>query len=185
MTGRLLPIIGILIAIGLFFGYINPTYTGPVAEARAQVREYDRALRAAAEFERKENELLAERSSIPEDDLERIEAFLPAGVDNVQLILDLDALASRSGVTLSGFDVAPPPTEEEQAADLTTFDQTDSPIRSLTLSVSASGTYAAFRTFLDGIEHSLRLLDVVSLSITDSATGVYTYEMTFRIYWLP
>ena len=49
---------------------------------------------------------------------------------------------------------------------------------------SGTGTYAAFRAFLDSAERSLRPLDLMNLSITTSANGVHTYEMTFRLYWL-
>ena len=40
------------------------------------------------------------------------------------------------------------------------------------------------KSFVDGIESSLRMLDIVSVSVTDSANGVYTYNMTIRLYWL-
>ena len=181
---RLLPVVGILIAVGLFLGYINPTYTGPVAEARAKIKSYDTALQAAEDFTEKENTLRADKNAIPEEQLERLESMLPDGVDNVQLILDLDALANRTGVTLSGFDVEK--VTERAESTLTGADQLfgEKPSDSLTLTVTAAGTYGAFRAFLEGVEHSLRLLDLVGLQITDSATGVYTYTMTFHIYWL-
>lgn len=187
MTSRFLPIVGILIAFGLFFGYIHPTYTGPVAEQRAQIRSYNTALQAAQMFTAKESELLSEQNAISEESLARLEAMLPNGVDNVQLILDLDALANRTGVRLSNFDVAPTIDDDEVESGLTgnRISLTgERPAESLTLAVSATGSYAAFRTFLEGTERSLRLLDLVGLEVRDSATGVYTYDMVFRIYWL-
>ncbi len=182
---RFLPIVGILIALGLFVGYIHPTYTGDVAAARAQVKSYDNALAAARAFAEKEGELLSEKSALPEEQLARLQTFLPDGVDNVQLILDLDALATRSGLKLSNFDVAAPDLNQESELTGNRLPLvSEKPAESLTLSVSATGTYGAFRAFLDGAEHSLRLLDLIGLEIRDSATGVYTYSMVFRIYWL-
>ena len=35
-----------------------------------------------------------------------------------------------------------------------------------------------------GIEKSLRLLDVQDLVVKGSDTGVYTYQMHIRFYWL-
>lgn len=179
MMNRLVPVVLLLAAFGLFFGYIHPTYTDTIASARAEIRSYESALAAAEAFSRKESELLAERNAIPGDGLARIEAFLPDGVDNVQLIVDLNALADRSGVRLSDFDVAAP---EEGGDD--SFGTPASPVDSLLLSVSAAGTYDAFRTFIEAAERSLRLLDVVELSVDDAPTGVYTYVLTFRMYWL-
>lgn len=183
MIPRLLPFVTILIAIGIFFGYINPTYTGEVARLRAEIESYDNALKAAADFKDKQNELKEERAKISDSDIERLEAYLPDGVDNVQLILDLDALANRSGVKLSDFEIDVPDGSEEGGgpAGLPLAAET---VESITLGVSATGTYPSFRTFLEGVEKSLRPLDLVALEITDSETGVYTYNMIFAIYWL-
>lgn len=181
MMSRILPVLLVLIAIGLFFGYINPTYTGSVATLRTQIDSYDGALKAAAAFNQKEQQIQLERSSISPENLERIESFLPDGVDNVQLILDLNSLAGRSGLTLSNFDIGAP--KAATGGDKLSL-ASESPVESLDLSVSATGSYGAMKSFLQGAEWSLRPLDLVNLTLSDSRTGVYTYDMTFRIYWL-
>jgi Tfp pilus assembly protein PilO len=189
MISRLIPIILVLAAAGLFFGYVQPTYSGSIATLTAENKDLDTALQAAKEFEAKEVELTKERSAIPADRLARLEAALPDSVDNVQLIVDLNSLAARSGVQLSQFDISKQEDAQPGAAVVTGAPTepvlTDGePTESLELSVSATGTYAAFRTFLDGVEKSLRPLDVVELSVQDGETGVYTYDVTFRLYWL-
>ena len=180
---RLLPVVGILIALGLFFGYINPTMNGPIAAAQTEIQGYDNALAAAERFKEKQASLEAERIAMPPESLVRLEMFLPDGVDNVQLILDLDALASRTGMTLSNFDTTEIEGESEAASD-GIVNPSGAPLDSIELTTSGKGTYAAFRTFLDATEESLRPLDLVSLDIKTSANGVHTYDMTFRLYWL-
>lgn len=187
MMSRLIPILFILAAAGLFFGYIQPTYTGSVAALQSEIDEIDTALSAAQQFKTKEVQLKAERESLSAEQLARLETFLPDNVDNVQLIVDLNSLAARSGVTLSQFDISEQedtegaqPAGDSGTALTLSSDMTDS----IELSVSATGTYAAFRTFLAGIEKSLRPLDVVELTVGDSETGVYTYDLTLRLYWL-
>ncbi len=185
---RLLPFIFVLIAGAIFMGYIHPTITGSVAETNAEIQSYDSALKAAARFEAKQAELAAARAALPPDGVARLEGFLPDGVDNVQLIFDLDALASRTGVKLSEFTTSEsnkPATgfAVDQASENSVY-ESSSPYDSLDLSMSATGSYAAFRAFLTGAETSLRPLDLVELSLNDSSTGVYTYDMTFRLYWL-
>lgn len=182
MTSRIIPVLLVLIAVGLFFGYVHPTYGENVAALRAEIRGYDAALRAANAFAEKEAYIARERASIPESDLARLSAFLPDGVDNVQLILDLNALATRSGLTLSDFDVVENRASDSGSAMFAL--ESDSPVDSIDLSLTAVGTYASFKAFLAGTERSLRLLDLVELTIDDSETGVYAYGMTFRIYWL-
>ncbi len=188
---RLIPFIAIIIAIAAFFLYIRPTFTGPIHETREQIKNYDNALAAADRFQMKEAQLAQAKSQIPVESLARLSEFLPDGVDNVQLILDMDALAARSGVTLSEFDVKNTDgTSGTGGTGSTSTAQaglsliSSSPVDSLNLTFKATGTYSAFRTFLGGIENSLRPLDVVSLDVDDSATGVYTYTVAVRIYWL-
>jgi hypothetical protein len=191
MISRLIPILALLLAVGLFFGYINPTYTGQIADAKAQIASYNNALAAAAQFNQKENQLIAEQNQIPAASIQRVESYLPDGVDNVQLILDLNSLASASGIALSNFTVTEGANNTSSSSPTSSTGTVvpalngTSPVNSLDLSVSATGTYSAFRTFLGAVEQSLRPMDVMSLSLEDSATGVYTYQITFRIYWLP
>ncbi len=182
-----MPIVLILLAIGIFVGYINPIYTGKILPLQAQIKQYNSTLAAAADFNKKEAELATARNAIPADAIARLEAYLPDGVDNVQLILDLNALAAKSGVQLSNFDVkssAAVTSATNQSTGAVPLDSASKPTDSIDVTVSATGTYSAFRAFLDGIERSLRPMDVIQLSLTDSATGVYTYSLTFRIYWM-
>lgn len=185
MMGRILPVLILIGAVGLFFGFVQPAYTGEIAERRLTVQGFDNALAAADLYKEREAALKREQEAIPLDDRSRIQAFLPDGVDNVQLIVDLNALASRSGIRLSNFNVETPDEEAEPAAGrIAGQSELDGLVESLDITVRGVGTYSAFRTFLDGVEHSLRMMDLTNLSIADSETGVYSYDMTFRIYWL-
>ena len=61
---------------------------------------------------------------------------------------------------------------------------------SLTLKFSTSGTYNNFKDFLHGLEASLRIVDLVSLSltpqngVTPAGENVYLYDIILRTYWL-
>ncbi len=187
---RILPIILVIIAIGLFIGYVHPTYTKSIDALSTEIKGYDDVLLSAKQFKEKQSQLSSQKSSIAPDQLARLEAFLPDSVDNVQLILDLNALASRSGVQLSNLDVSLPDASAPAASVNGALAlQQESPVESLEVSVSAFGTYSAFRAFLAGIENSLRPLDIVDLSIKDSSvasvgSAFHSYDITFRIYWL-
>lgn len=185
---RLLPFIALIFAGALMLGYIMPTYKGSIAESNTRIKSYESALAAAKKFGEKEGQLEQQRAAISPADLARLEAFLPDGVDNVQLILDLDALAARSNMTLSSFDIdASKVANGNGSTDASALAlSSGSPIDSLELTVTASGTYAQFRSFLAGIEQSLRPMDVVSIAVADGGTtnGSHKYTMTIRIYWL-
>lgn len=204
---RIIPLLLVVGAVGLFIGYTQPAFSGSVASLKEEIRGFDTALLAAEQFRQKQAQLTQQRAALSQEQLARLEAFLPDSVDNVQLIVDLNSLAARSGVQLSQFDIAESSGGTDSASSATTAQapqavmpgagaapltsantalalRSSEPTDSLELSVSATGSYASFRTFLAGVEQSLRPLDVIELSVQDSDTGVYTYDITFRLYWL-
>lgn len=190
MNNRLLPILVLILALGVFAGYVNPTWTGEVAEIKDAIAANDDAIAAARSYLTREEELLKKRDAMDQNDLAKLSAMLPDGVDNVGLILALNALAARSGLALSNIDVSQP-----AAADTANASQGFSAsggsgfggithTGSVDLSLTATGSYEAFQRFLTGVERSERLLDVRSISVQGTNTGLYTYQMTIRFYWL-
>jgi len=188
IVSRILPALLITIAIGIFMGYTNPTYTNEILPLKAQIKEYTKALAAADEFKKKEAQLANERNAIPADSIARLQSFLPDGVDNIQMIIDMNALAARSGVELSNVDVSssagrgPANSSSKSSGQLPLSGA--APVQSLDFSLNVTGTYSAFRTYLNALEKSLRPIDISSISLGVSQTGVYTYTLGARIYWL-
>jgi Tfp pilus assembly protein PilO len=186
MMTRILPFAALVLAAAIILGYIVPTYKNSIVGAQAQIQSYQNALTAAQSFSAKEADLEQQRAGISADNLARLTSFLPDGVNNVQLILDLDGLAARSGMVLSNFDIdVNSVSNGTDSSDPTALAlQSSSPIDSVQLTVETTGSYAQFRTFLSGLEQSLRPLDVTDLTVTPSDTGNYKYDLTIRIYWL-
>lgn len=189
MNSRILPVLALLVAILIFFGYVNPTWGGSIAAQNAAIDSDNRALQAASDYTARQNELASERNAIDPNALARLGVFLPDSVDNVRLILDLNSLAARSGLALTSIDVANSDKASSSgpsaASAVSAVSATgESPVGSVDLSLAANGSYAALQTFLAGVESSARLLDVTDLTVKGSDTGVYTYQMTIRLYWL-
>jgi Tfp pilus assembly protein PilO len=176
MTPRLLPAIGFVLALAIFFLYVSPTYSGSIAETKAAISRIDSALDAAKNFKEKENQLASAKNAISEENLSKLDAFLPTSVDNVRVILDLTALASRTGLQLSSINVNQP--------SINTTDSAPPPVGYIDLLIQAVGTYQSFHAFMAGVEQSARLLDPVQILITGSETGAYLYSMSVRLYWL-
>lgn len=179
MNIRILPILALLAAIGIFFWYVNPTWTVSIAATKAAIASDNEALIAADAFVAQQNQLIAARDAIDPADLVRLAALLPDSVDNVGLILDLNALAARSGVSLSNIDVA-----SDTAPSASVPTSRTNPLSSVDLALTVIGSYQGFQAFLSGVEKSQRLLDVRDITIKGSDTGVYNYQMKLRLYWL-
>ncbi|HEY4522845.1 MAG TPA: hypothetical protein VJK73_00525 [Candidatus Paceibacterota bacterium] len=182
MTSRLLPFLALVAAVGIFFAYVNPLWNGAIAQAKAAIAEDDRALASAAQYVKRQNELAAQASAIDPVALARLETYLPDSVDNVGLVLDLHALADRSGLSLESVDVAGG--SSGASASLAAGTAAADPVGTIDLTLAATGTYEDLNTFLAGVELSARLLDMRELSVAGSDTGVYDYTMTLRLYWL-
>lgn len=185
MNSRIPPLVALVVAIGIFFGYVSPAWSGSITAAKNAIAFDNQALDAASQYAKQQDELASERNDIDPANLARLATFLPDSVDNVGLILDMNALASRSGLSLSNIDVKIGSTNGMKSPAEQTFSTARAdPVGSIDLSLSAIGTYAAFHSFLAGIERSARLLDVRNISVKGSDTGVYSYGMTLRLYWL-
>jgi Tfp pilus assembly protein PilO len=184
MNSRILPIIALSVAIGIFFAYVNPAWSGSIADTRAAIELDDSALASADEYIAKQNTLASERSKIDPNNLERLTTFLPDSVNNVGLILDINALAARSGLSLASIDVAAVDSGAKNSAPGALPTAILNQVGSINLSLSALGTFSAFQAFLSGLERSARLLDVQDITVKGSDTGVYTYQVTLRLYWL-
>jgi hypothetical protein len=173
-----MPFVFLALALAIAVLYIRPELTGTVENLRAQIGIDDQALAAAGRYDAREADLASQRNAIPADELDRLQAYVPDSVDTVRVVIDLNALAARTGVSLSDFAVAN--ASSAASGSLTNSALTDS----VDLSLTVTGTYGSFRTFLQGLETSLRPYDVVDIGVKSSATGVYTYALTLRTYSL-
>lgn len=186
MNDRIIPLLAFLVGLGIFFSYVQPTWSGTVAETKVAIAAADQALAAASAYVSQQNVLVAAQNAIEPANLERLGTFLPDSVDNVGLILDLNALAARSGLSLSNIDVstnAAAFAASSLAPGALPAARTN-PVGSIDLSLSAVGTYSALQEFLAGVEKSQRILDIRDIVVKGSDTGVYNYQMKIRLFWL-
>lgn len=182
MNNNITPTIALVAAALILFFYVSPTWSDSIASRKATIASDDKALAAAITYATQQNQLAAARNAIDPDNLSRLATFLPSSVDNVGLILNLNALAARSGLALSNIDVLTNSVVSKPNAG--TAPAMTNPVGSVNLTLSAIGTYTALQTFLRGVERSERLLDVRELVVKGSDTGVYTYQMKITLYWL-
>ncbi len=206
----IIAIVGVVLAGSIFFVYTKPAYDNSQT-VRESIAENNAALDKAAELQKLRQTLLARFNTFNPADIERLQKLLPDHVDNVRLILDLDKLAERHGLALQNVDVS---SSQKQTAKSQTalgaIGSSNQKYDSLTLTFSTVATYRDFVTFLSNLESSLRIVDLVSLTVAPAGGGAtavrsatnpfptaavtpvnsrssepfYTYNMTLRTYWL-
>jgi len=189
MLKTLISLICLVAAGGVFFMFTQPKYD-EVQAINAQIAQYDEALTKAAELQRLKQTLLSRYNTFDPVKMERLQKLLPDHVDNVRLILDLDSLAGRHGMALQN--VAVSSAESAQAGQAAVGAVGASKLKhdSLTIKFMTQGTYKTFMAFLSDLESSLRIVDLVALSIAQSGQSsannepLYTFDITLRTYWL-
>jgi Tfp pilus assembly protein PilO len=174
----------------IFFVYTKPTYDS-VRTTRAEMSQYDEALQKAAELQQLKQTLLSRYNAFNPNDVDRIQKLLPDHVDNVRLILDLDSIASRNGMAIQNVVVSNPVSVQGAQTAIGSLGSSKQKYDSVTLSFSTQGPYETFLQFLTDLETSLRIVDLVSLTLTSGAAptekgqpSVYGYDVTIRTYWL-
>jgi len=176
----LLPVLFVVIAGGIFFGFIDPTFSR-LKDIRAEEVQFDQALTRSKELQQVRDQLLSRYNTFSANDLDRLEKMLPDNIDNVRLVLDFDAIASRYGMRLRN--IALEKTSDIRASQ-GRVGAGDSAYQSVVLSFSVTGGYDSFRSFLEDLEQSLRLVDVSSISFGASPSGLYDYSVSINTYWL-
>lgn len=178
MTRFILPIIFIVVALGLFFGYVDATYTN-VQELREEENRFAEALDKSKELQQVKERLLSKYNSFPTSELERLEKLLPDNVDNVRLVLDLDDIASQHDMRVRNVAIG---SVSEPGGGV--VGPENKAYRSLVLSFSTTATYGDFIRFVNDLESSLRLVDLVNVTFNAPIGDVYDYQVSVRTYWL-
>lgn len=183
------PIILILTSVGLFFGYINPTYTAmtgsadiaskSIQELQSEENDYKDALNKTREIELVRGGLLSKFNALKDSDKEKIAKLLPDHIDSVRLIIDMNNIAAKYGMSLTNLVLTAsgvlPVVKATTAGNATptaggatgapTFVGPDErQYDSIKLGFTVTGTYDNFIQFLKEIEESLRVVDITSLS---------------------
>jgi Tfp pilus assembly protein PilO len=169
----------IVISIIIFIVVVIPRYNA-IKELRVERAQLVSAVSSGADLRVRRDELTRKYNSIPGPSLAKLRSMLPDSIDNVKLILELDALSRTYGLPIQNVRVRE---TEESSAGAT--QNTDSRYGITRLEITVEGRYDRFRSFLADVEKSLRLIDIESVVFTapENETN-YTYIITLRTYWL-
>lgn len=195
-------ILFIVISVVLFFTIINPLY-GEVKQMRTDVATYNVALNNSTELQKTRDSLIDLYKNIKAEDKERLAHFLPSTIDNIKLILEIEKIANLHGMPIKNFqfDTKSLENPDDNATNNETVviaksdpeDYLDYGVFPMEFIIE--GKYDTFVSFLEDLEHNLRLVDIKSISFTvptasTTTTGtasnpnIYDYTLKVETYWL-
>ena len=173
----IVPTILIILSGAAFWAFISPRYEN-VKVLRAQEAQFDEALSRSKELIALRDKLLSKYNTFQTDDLERLAKLLPDTVDNVRLVLDIDSIAAKYGMTIRNASVR----EALQPQDA--IGPSTDAWGSITLEFITTASYENLTRFLADLEGSLRIVDVTDISFNASQTNLNEYTITLTTYWL-
>lgn len=187
----ILAIILTVAAGGIFFYYTKPSYDA-TKRIQSDIQAYNQALDKANELQKLRQALLSRYNTFNQSDIERLTKLLPDHVDNVRLLLDLDSFAGSQGFALQNVSISSTASANTSQTAAGVIGATGDSHESLTFGFATQGTYPAFVAFIEALEKSLRIVDIVSLSIepVEAPPGVtlpepyYSYDVVLKTYWL-
>jgi Tfp pilus assembly protein PilO len=200
----------IVASVGVFVALVIPQYDN-VKVTRADVATYESDLAIANQLQAQRQALIAQYNGISKTDLDNITTLLPDNVDDIRLIIQLDSLATKNGLsslrnvdynadavaaattttTTNGWTTTTTTTPAAPTADTTSTN--NSPYGQFTISFETTGQYSSYLSFLSDVEKNLRLVDITDVDFTTTdpnstgATSVasgLTYKVTLTTYWL-
>ena len=182
MTRLLVPILLVGAALGLFVMYTNPVYMG-TKDIQVQVATYDDALNKSQELRTIRDQKVAAFNTFTPEQKARLQRILPDNVDNIHLIIDINNIAARHGLSLKDVQLGAI-SDSASARSALAVGASGDPVGSVSLGFTLSASYDDFLAFEQDLEHSLRVLDVEKITFTAPATGLTDYTFSIRTYWL-
>lgn len=186
MIRLLTPILVLGLALVSFFYFTAPVLT-EIDGLKAKRLELTAALDNATKLEGRQRELLDLENAMDQNDLDNLKQLLPNNIDNVRLIIDINNIAKKRGLAVRN----PSITKEAEPSGGAPAGQSNiaagketSSKNSVAISFSVSSSYEILKLFLDDLEHSLRIVDLESLSFTGNDKNVFDYKISLRTYWL-
>ena len=183
---NIIALLLIVASIGVFFGYIKPTYS-TIQDLQNQDATYDDSLvkiQSLNDSIVKDNKTI---KSFSADDIDRLNKFLPDGIDNVKLIIELMNTGSDYGLAIKGIalDQSSVSGGQTNTAPVQTAASKQG-YNSVNVSFNVTASYENFLIFIKGLERNLRLVDITSISFTPSSDkgDVYNFHVALKTYWL-
>lgn len=166
----------------MYFMYISPSYAD-MKELVIKKNDYTNALSKADELKEKRKKILAEYEAIDPMDREKLDRILPSVTDNVDVVTNINLIASSYGMTARGVRITQPQTQDRV---IIPDASKANPYKTIKVVFSMSGPYADFTKFLRDLESNSRLFDVTSLTMKtkDEKFGIFDYSIEVSAYSL-
>lgn len=183
MNRYIVPVLFLLLSIGLYLSYIDPTYI-EIQKALEREQALIGYIADAKTAQAKIDNLKSQYAQFPTGADQALSVLIPVTIDPTRLIVDMDAVIGKLGLVMKSPSVTVQKGDGNGALDM------------YQVKFSVSAPYTVFRTFLHDLEGSLALRDMTSLGFssagagdpenigTNAALAVHSYNLSITTYSL-
>ena len=184
----------VLVAIIMFFDF--PAYN-KVNFLKNEIEKYEQFLEEKKGLLIKVGQL-KEIYESREEEINKVYYVLPSSTDIPNLIVQFEALASENGLILGNLSFSQVKTAKKtgkvtwgEGAEETVADEIEAlgTYQSLEISLSLTGSYQSFKSFLKAMEYNIRLMDIKSISFSSAAKkgeeagiSTHTFAVSLEVY---
>lgn len=169
-----------------------------ITALKAQRVAYIEGLKNAQDLEKRRKELEDKYNSVTEDERSRLEALVPNNVDNIKLILELEAIANRYGILIEDPKLssdANVPLKNSGAGQALRANsavpegKNNNLYGTFSIDFTVRTNYAQMKQLLWDIEKNLRLMEPTEITVKvptskKVASDVYDITMKSNIFYL-
>ena len=152
----------------------SKNYFSEIKILRKQASSYNETINTAKKVRSSIDEKLESYNFISQENVDRINKMIPSGAESMELVVQIDDMMRKNGLNLTNID-----TKDfiDKKSVLGAAPQL------LSLSIKARGSYESFRSFVEELEKSLRLIDVNSVKINPAGQNDYSFSVEAVSYW--
>lgn len=180
MFKSLFPIFLLAAAISIFYFFTDPTYQ-EIKTLKLEGKSYADALDNSKKLQAVRDQLLAKYNAIPQTQIDRLERMVPNNVDNVRLVLEIDRIAAKYGMSIKNIKLS----KENTSKEKNLIGKDNKTYGTLSLEFSVDGPYQNFISFISDLEKNLRIVDIDSVSFSSAnSSDVIQFGVKIKTYWL-
>lgn len=197
----IIPIILIMISIGTFFMYIDPVYSGDTKKGTTGIKQLlkdkekiDFQTDKIREIQQKKKELEKDYNNLNASNeyyLEYLNKMIPDNMENARLLNYIYTIKQRSVISgMSDLRISVQGNNQSKQNGKIIV-QEDKDYKSVNLSFNFTSDYKNFKQFINNLYKSLRVVDVVSLSLSPEKgddenlfQDKFSFDIIIRTYWL-
>lgn len=183
----------VILALVLFFDLVQPEY-GNMEALKGQAVGQKAFLASETTAVAQAQQLISEYQSQSQGE-QNAALAMPTGADIAGALAQAYGIAQANNIVIQTISVSTPTLEAPATpTDGTTLSDLVKPLGTLTLQITAAGSYESLQGFLSGLETNIRIFDLKGISIQPAAGAasgkgvpitqdLFTYALSFAVYY--